>query len=366
MPAATRQRAGRIINIASVSAMRGGGSLGNTIYGASKASVVALTMGLARELGPLGITVNAVAPAVADTAMTRAALTDDMRRRIVARIPLGRLAALSDIADLVSFRSRRLHHRGGDPGRRRHPHHLTRRMEMQHLLVVGVVMLAGFMRGITGFGGAALMAPLLSAMLGPVQAVVTALTLETAAALIMFPDAWPRFNRRVLLYLTIPACVTVPIGGYLLVNVDAFIMRKVIAGVVVAFALALFSGLRYSRPPRPATSLALGSIVGVLLGATSVGAPPVILYLLASSDSHTVIRANLTVFVTAISVIGLIMLSAIGAITVPVAADAGVAVIPFLIATWLGGKLFGKMNELVARRTALSLMLFMGVIGLLV
>ena len=60
-------------------------------------------MGLARELGPLGITVNAVAPAVADTAMTRAALTDDMRRRIVARIPLGRLAAPSDIADLVTF-----------------------------------------------------------------------------------------------------------------------------------------------------------------------------------------------------------------------------------------------------------------------
>jgi 3-oxoacyl-[acyl-carrier protein] reductase len=103
MPAATRRRAGRIINIASVSAMRGGGSLGNTIYGATKASVVALTMGLARELGPLGVTVNAVAPAVADTAMTRAALTDDMRRRIVARIPLGRLAAPSDIADLVTF-----------------------------------------------------------------------------------------------------------------------------------------------------------------------------------------------------------------------------------------------------------------------
>src|SRR5262249_17499338 len=78
---------------------------------------------------------------------------------------------------------------------------------------------------------------------------------------------------------------TVPIGGYLLVNVDAFIMRKVIAGVVVVFALALFSGLRYSRPPRPATSIALGSIVGVLLAATSVAAPPVILYLLPRS--HT-------------------------------------------------------------------------------
>src|SRR5207245_10529024 len=116
-------------------------------------------------------------------------------------------------------------------------------MEMQHLLVVGVVMLAGFMRGITGFGGAALMAPVLSAMLGPVQAVVTALTLETAAALIMFPDAWPRLNRRVLLYLTIPACVTVPIGGYLLVHVHAFIMREVLAGARGGFAPALFPGL---------------------------------------------------------------------------------------------------------------------------
>jgi len=103
MPAATRQRAGRIVNIASVSAMRGGGSVGNTIYAATKASVVALTMGLARELGPLGITVNAVAPAVADTAMTHAALTEETRHSILARIPLGRLAALSDIADLVTF-----------------------------------------------------------------------------------------------------------------------------------------------------------------------------------------------------------------------------------------------------------------------
>lgn len=103
IPAMTAQRRGRIVNIASVSAMRGGGSVGNAIYGASKAAVVALTMGLARELGPHGITVNAVAPAIADTAMTRASLTEDARQRILARIPLGRLAAVSDVADLVAF-----------------------------------------------------------------------------------------------------------------------------------------------------------------------------------------------------------------------------------------------------------------------
>jgi NAD(P)-dependent dehydrogenase (short-subunit alcohol dehydrogenase family) len=103
IPAMTAARRGRIINIASISAMRGGGSVGNTLYGATKAAVVALTMGLARELGPSGITVNAVAPAILDTAMTHAALTEEARRRILPRIPLGRLATTTDIADLVAF-----------------------------------------------------------------------------------------------------------------------------------------------------------------------------------------------------------------------------------------------------------------------
>lgn len=103
VPGMAAARGGRIVNIASISAMRGGGSVGNTLYGATKAAVVALTMGLARELGPDGITVNAVAPAILDTAMTHAALTDEARQRILPRIPLGRLATTADIADLVAF-----------------------------------------------------------------------------------------------------------------------------------------------------------------------------------------------------------------------------------------------------------------------
>jgi 3-oxoacyl-[acyl-carrier protein] reductase len=103
VPAMRAAQSGRIVNIASISAMRGGGSVGNTLYGATKAAVVALTMGLARELGPSGITVNAVAPAIVDTAMTHAVLTEEARQRILPRIPLGRFASTADIADLVTF-----------------------------------------------------------------------------------------------------------------------------------------------------------------------------------------------------------------------------------------------------------------------
>jgi len=239
-------------------------------------------------------------------------------------------------------------------------------MSTSELAVIAIVTLAGLMRGITGFGGAMLMAPPLSMLIGPVPTVVTALILETAAALVMFPDAWPKIKKRILLYLTIPACFSVPIGGYLLVTLDPLIARKVIAAVVVVFSFGLLVGLRYTGPQRPLTSVALGGIVGVLLGATSVGAPPVILYLLSGPDPQVVTRANLTVFVTAISAIGLVMLVAAGAMTTALMLSAFLLCIPYLAATWLGGTLFGKLGDANVRRIALGFMLTMGLVSLAV
>ena len=236
---------------------------------------------------------------------------------------------------------------------------------MTEIAVVVVVTLAGFIRGVTGFGGSMLMAPPLSLLIGAVPTVVTALMLEAAAALVMFPDALPIINKRVLFYLILPACFTVPIGGYLLVTLDPLLARRTISAVVAVFSLILLGGLRYSGPHRPATSLVLGSIVGVLLGATSVGAPPVILYLLSGPDPQAVTRANLTVFVTAISVIGLVMLLVAGAFTTQLTISAFLLCIPYLAATWLGGTLFARMSDLGVRRLALGFMFAMSVVGLL-
>jgi NAD(P)-dependent dehydrogenase (short-subunit alcohol dehydrogenase family) len=103
---APRMRArarGAIVNLASVSAMRGGGSLGNVWYGATKAAVVAMTKGLARELGPHGVRVNAIAPGVIETDMVSGSLTDEVRERILTRFPLRRLATPDDVARLAVF-----------------------------------------------------------------------------------------------------------------------------------------------------------------------------------------------------------------------------------------------------------------------
>ena len=103
LPFMSEEKYGKIVNIASVSAMRGGGALGNTLYGTTKAGVVAMTKGLARELAPSGINVNAIAPAVVETSMTDNKLTPELRGKIREKIPMGRLGKASDVASLAAF-----------------------------------------------------------------------------------------------------------------------------------------------------------------------------------------------------------------------------------------------------------------------
>jgi NAD(P)-dependent dehydrogenase (short-subunit alcohol dehydrogenase family) len=103
LPFMLQRKSGKIVNIASVSAAKGGGVFGNVLYGTTKAGVIALTKGLARELAPFGINVNAVAPAVTETAMTSPLLTPERRQAVLAAIPLGRFASTADIARAVLF-----------------------------------------------------------------------------------------------------------------------------------------------------------------------------------------------------------------------------------------------------------------------
>ena len=98
VPAMRRRGRGAIVNIASVSHEKGGGSFGNVWYGATKAGVVAMTKGLGRELAPFGIRVNAIAPTVVATDMVNHLLDAETKAKIIARIPLGRFAAEDDVA----------------------------------------------------------------------------------------------------------------------------------------------------------------------------------------------------------------------------------------------------------------------------
>jgi len=91
---------GRIVNIASVSAFLGG--FGQANYAAAKAGVVALTKVTARELAKQGVTVNAVAPGVIDTDMTRV-LPPEALKRLLDQIPLARFGTIDEVVHVVAF-----------------------------------------------------------------------------------------------------------------------------------------------------------------------------------------------------------------------------------------------------------------------
>jgi 3-oxoacyl-[acyl-carrier protein] reductase len=92
--------AGRIINMSSIIASTGYNGL--SVYGATKAAATGFTRSLAREVGKLGITVNAIAPGFVDTELTQS-LSEDQKKRIAGRSALRRLPDTDDVARMVEY-----------------------------------------------------------------------------------------------------------------------------------------------------------------------------------------------------------------------------------------------------------------------
>jgi len=95
-----KKKSGRIISIASVVGAMG--NVGQTNYSAAKAGIMGFTKSLAREVGPRGITVNAIAPGFIKTDMTDA-LPQEQKEYLTNQIPLGRLGTADEIAESVLF-----------------------------------------------------------------------------------------------------------------------------------------------------------------------------------------------------------------------------------------------------------------------
>lgn len=224
-----------------------------------------------------------------------------------------------------------------------------------------VAVLAGVIRGITGFGGAMVMAPPFALLLGPLVAVPVVLLLEGIAATPMLVQLRHQVRWKVIGPIIAAAYVTIPIGTWILVSAEPLAMRRAIAAVVIVFSLAMLVGWRYAGAQRLATGLGLGAVSGAMLGATTLGGPPVILYLLAGPDPIETTRANLTYYLGALCLAGLALLWLNGVLGLPEVLLAVLFTPGYYLGMVAGIRLFARFNDTRFRQFTLTFMLLVAI-----
>ena len=103
IPSMRSRRSGSIICIASISGQQGGGIFGGPHYCAAKAGQIGLAKAMAKEFGPDGIRVNSIAPSWIDTDIVGDLMSDEIKERLVASVPLGRGGKVEDVAGVIVF-----------------------------------------------------------------------------------------------------------------------------------------------------------------------------------------------------------------------------------------------------------------------
>jgi 3-oxoacyl-[acyl-carrier protein] reductase len=102
VPSMMERKAGAIINLSSI-AGRNGGALGSIHYSTAKGGLITFTKGLAKELAPFGVRVNAVSPGVIDTPYHEQFSSPEMMKNYVNAIPLGRVGKPEEVAKVIAF-----------------------------------------------------------------------------------------------------------------------------------------------------------------------------------------------------------------------------------------------------------------------
>jgi len=170
------------------------------------------------------------------------------------------------------------------------------------LWAIATALIAGVTRGFSGFGGALIFIPLVSAAFGPKVAAPSLLVIDTILTLPIVIRALRACIWREVAPLALGAVVAVPAGVAVLEHIDPLLLRWILAGLTFALLALLVSGWRHGgRHPLPVT-LGVGAVAGLLGGAAQMSGPPVVAYWLGSGQNSIQVRANLFGFFALVTV----------------------------------------------------------------
>ncbi|WP_029014815.1 sulfite exporter TauE/SafE family protein [Niveispirillum irakense] len=231
------------------------------------------------------------------------------------------------------------------------------------LLLVALV--AGIIRGLTGFGAALIIVPCLSLFLSPAEAVPTSVAAIATTNLPLLRGAVKEGDRRMVLLFLAGCLPTIPLGVYLLASLPPDLVRRAIGICVIIAALLLLN--RRFRLTRPGWGLkmAAGGIGGFLNGAVGMGGPPVILTVLAMPLSPLTARATLILYFTGLNLLSIASLWWQGLFSPHTLIWSLLMIPPLVGAARLGELWFRRNGGSQFRPIAIGLLVITGIVALL-
>ena len=231
-------------------------------------------------------------------------------------------------------------------------------------LLIGAV-LAGIVRGFSGFGTAMVFLPFASAVISPIWALVVLCIMDIVGPAFMAPRMARDANLAELGRLTAGAAVAMPLGLALLGMLSQDFFRIAVSLLALSLVAVMASGWRYRGKSSNLAVFGIGGASGFLAGSTGVPGPPVMLFYLARPLPPAAIRANIFIFLLLADVLLLAMLAFRGWLTAaPVYVGIAAAVVYF-IGLGIGTQFFRPDRDGEYRTAAYAIIAASALLGLL-
>jgi len=234
------------------------------------------------------------------------------------------------------------------------------------ILVVAGTAAGGLVRGLSGFGSALIIIPILNIFFGPAVGVPTLMLFDPLLTLPLVPAAFRRCQWREVLPIATAAMLAAPFGAMALVLVDGNVLRRVAALVILAFVAVMARGWRYRGRGGTPLNLAIGASAGAMSGAIGISGPPVILFWLRGAADAATVRANVIAFFALVMLATIAIFWAKHLFTREVVTLALVLAPVYALSLWLGARAFRFVSERVFRTVSLGLIALVALASLFV
>lgn len=231
------------------------------------------------------------------------------------------------------------------------------------LLILAAV-LAGLVRGFSGFGTAMVFLPLASMVLSPFEALTVLIAMDLIGPLPMMPRALKDGHPADILRLGLGLAIVLPLGLWVLTISDPDIFRWATSGVALFLLICLLSGFRYRGVLHKWMIWVAGGMGGFLTGVAGLPGPPVILLYVASTHPVAVIRANTTVYLLLADIALAIMLWLFGELRWSAVSTGLILIVPYLLANLAGSAIFRPEWERAYRALAYIIIAGSAILGL--